>query len=101
MISLLLLILSIILSGILIRIGAIALELTGLPEEQAEFQALSASSGVGYTTKESEFILSHPQRRKIISLLIDLGSAGIITTIATLAGTILSSQNIVKSVSQK
>ena len=101
MISLLLLLLSITLSNIMSRIGAIALELTGLPEEQAAFQALSATSGVGYTTKEAEFILSHPQRRKIISSLIDFGSAGIITTIATLVGTILSGQSIAKSVSAK
>jgi peroxiredoxin len=101
MISLLLLFLSIILSSILTRIGAIALELTGLPEEQAAFQSLSASSGVGYTTKESEYILSNPQRRKIVSVLIDLGSAGIITTMATLAGTIISGQSIARSVAAK
>lgn len=94
MISLLLLFLTILISGIFERIGAIALELTGLPEEQAEFQALSAFSGVGFTTKEAEFALGHPQRRKIIAALINFGSAGVITTLVTLGGTLLSSKSI-------
>ena len=97
MISLLLLLLTLILSAIIVRIGAIALELTGLPMEQASFQSLSSFSGVGDTTKEAEFVLSHPQRRSIIKTLIVLGSAGVVTTVATLGGTLLSSQSIMHS----
>lgn len=100
MISLLLLFLTIIISGIFERIGAIALELTGMPEEQAEFQALSAFSGVGFTTKEAEFALGHPQRRKIITALINFGSAGIITTLITLGGTLLSGKSILETFSR-
>ena len=97
MISLLLLLLTLILSAIIVRIGAIALELTGLPMEQASFQALTSLSGVGYTTKEAEFVLSHPQRRRIIKTLIVLGSAGVVTTVATLGGAVLSSHSIMSS----
>jgi hypothetical protein len=73
----------IVLSITVVRIGAMAFELTGLSEEVAAFQAQSAFSGVGFTTAESESIVSHPLRRKIARLLILLGSAGFTSTIAT------------------
>jgi len=74
----------IIVSMIIIRIGTIALVLTGLSQEVASFQAQSAFSGVGFTTAESEFIVSHPVRRKILRLMMLLGSAGLTTAITTL-----------------
>jgi len=77
------------LSIIVVRIGAIALELTGLSSEVASFQAQSAFSGVGFTTVESETIVSHPVRRRIIRILILLGSAGIMSVIATLVLTFI------------
>lgn len=49
-----------------IRVGAIVLELTGLSTDVAAFQAQSAFSGAGFTTSESESIVNHPVRRKII-----------------------------------
>ncbi len=84
MIAALSLLIIITLSVIIVRIGAIALELTGLPTEVASFQAQSAFSGVGFTTEESEMIVTHPARRKIIRIIILLGSAGISSSIATL-----------------
>jgi hypothetical protein len=71
-------------SMIVVRIGAAALKLTGLSEESARFQALSAFTGAGFTTSESEQVVGHPVRRRIISLLLRFGSAGIISAIATL-----------------
>jgi hypothetical protein len=62
----------------------VALELTGLSSEIASFQAQSAFSGVGFTTIESEAIVTHPVRRRIIRVLILLGSAGVTTSMATL-----------------
>lgn len=87
----------IILSITVIRIGSIAFELTGLSPEVATFQAQSAFSGVGFTTEESETIVSHPVRRKIARFLILLGSAGITSTIATFILTFLgeSSQTVI------
>ncbi|WFO76367.1 TrkA C-terminal domain-containing protein [Desulfurococcaceae archaeon MEX13E-LK6-19] len=71
-------------SIIVVRIGTIALKMTGLSRDIAAFQAQSAFSGVGFTTSESEYVVSHPVRRKIIRILMLLGSAGITTTMASL-----------------
>lgn len=84
MIALFSLLVIILLSIAVVRIGSIALELTGLSPEIASFQAQSAFSGVGFTTHESETIVTHPLRRRIIRILIMLGSAGITTSMATL-----------------
>jgi hypothetical protein len=67
------------------RIASMALVLTGVSRELARFQARSAFTAVGYTTSESEAITTHPVRRRIISMLMLLGSAGIVTVIASLA----------------
>jgi Trk-type K+ transport system membrane component len=72
-------------SFIIVRIGAIAFQLTGLEWSLAKFQALSCFSGTGFTTKEAELVTSHPQRRKIATILIILGNAGLVTMIATVA----------------
>ncbi|ASJ11301.1 potassium transporter TrkA [Thermococcus sp. P6] len=69
---------------LIVRIGAIALEMTGLSKDVASFQAQSAFSGAGFTTNESEYVVSNPVRRRIIRTLIFLGSAGITSAIATL-----------------
>lgn len=71
-------------SLLIIRTGTIALVMTGMPEEIASFQAASAFSGAGFTTNEAELIVSSPQRRRIVKLLIRSGSVGIVTAIATL-----------------
>ena len=67
-----------------VRIGAVALELTGLSAEVAAFQAQSAFSGAGFTTSESENIVNHAVRRKIIRILILIGNVGLVSTGATL-----------------
>jgi hypothetical protein len=72
-------------SFIIVRIGAVAFQLTGLEWSLAKFQALSCFSGTGFTTKESELIMGDPRRRRIASILIVLGNAGLVTMIATVA----------------
>lgn len=89
MIALISLLVIILLSIVVVRIGSIALELTGLSPEIASFQSQSAFSGVGFTTQESEAIVIHPVRRRIIRILILLGSAGVTTSIATLVLTFM------------
>lgn len=81
----------ILVSIIFVRVGSVALELTGLSSDVASFQAQSAFSGVGFTTSESEIIVNHPLRRRIIKLLILTGSAGMTSSIATLILTFVSS----------
>lgn len=78
------LLLVIALSLLVVRVGAVALIMTGLSEEVAQFQALSAFSGAGFTTDEAEAIVTQLARRRIVSYLIRLGAAGVVTAISTL-----------------
>jgi hypothetical protein len=86
--SVVLLLLAISVSFIAVRIGALALELTGMPWDHAKFQALSAFTNAGFTTRESEEVTRHPLRRRIASIMIVLGNAGLITTIGSLASSL-------------
>ncbi|MBU0759599.1 MAG: hypothetical protein KKC66_04720 [Candidatus Omnitrophica bacterium] len=86
--NLFLFIVILIVSFIVVRIGAIAFQLTGLEWSLAKFQALSCFTGTGFTTKEAELITGSPQRRSIASVLIVLGHAGLVTMIATFANTL-------------
>jgi hypothetical protein len=58
--------------------GSIALEATGMERRKARFQAISALTTSGFTTRESEGVMSHPRRRLIASWMMFLGSVGII-----------------------
>lgn len=84
MIVLITFLLVVLFSIVVVRIGTVALKMTGLSREVAAFQAQSAFSGVGFTTSESEYVVSHPVRRRIVSVLMLLGSAGITSAMATL-----------------
>ncbi|MFH1355134.1 MAG: hypothetical protein ABIH19_03190, partial [Candidatus Omnitrophota bacterium] len=86
--NILLFIVTIVISFIAIRIGAIAFELTGLEWSLAKFQALSCFTGTGFTTKEAELVVGNPQRRRIASVLMVLGNAGLVTLIATFANSL-------------
>ena len=55
--NLLLFIITIIISFIAVRIGAIVFELTGIEWSLAKFQALSCFGGTDFTTKEAELIV--------------------------------------------
>ena len=86
--NLVLFIMVLIISFIIIRIGAIAFQLTGIEWSLAKFQALSCFTATGFTTKESELITSDLRRRRIASVLIVLGHAGFVTMIATFANSL-------------
>jgi hypothetical protein len=66
------------------RIATRMLIHTGMSQESAQFQARSAFTGAGFTTAESEAVLNHPLRRRIIRALILLGNAGIVSVLASL-----------------
>lgn len=66
------------------RIATIALMHTGLSKNVAKFQARSALSTCGFSTSESERIMNHPIRRKIILTLMLLGNIGVITVLSSL-----------------
>ncbi len=89
MIALLSFLTIIVISIAVIRIGTTALELTGLSKDVASFQALSAFTGSGFTSSETETVMSNPVRRKIARILMLLGSAGITSLVATFLLTFL------------
>jgi hypothetical protein len=87
-------------SFIIVRIGAVAFQLTGLEWSLAKFQSLSCFSGTGFTTKEAELITGDPRRRRIASILIVLGNAGIVTMIATAASALNPDQVLIVRLSE-
>lgn len=84
MIAIATLLLVLVVSLLITRMASLALTHTGLSRQAAAFQARSAFTGVGFTTKESEKVVNHPVRRRILLLLMLLGNAGIVTAITTL-----------------
>jgi len=78
------LLITILISFIIVRIGGFALQLTGIEPEVARFQALSAFSGTGFTTTEAERVVRHKTRRRIVTALIIMGNAGLVAIIGTL-----------------
>ncbi len=72
------------LSVLVIRVASVALRLTGLSDDIARFQALSAFTGTGFITLEAETIVNYPVRRRIVSSLMIVGNLGLVTVLATL-----------------
>lgn len=75
------------------RLATIALTVTGMARPAARFQARSALTGVGFTTTESESIVSHPARRRIIMALMLVGNVGLTTAVAGLLAGFLSADD--------
>lgn len=71
-------------SALITKISTILLVHTGLSTESAKFQSRSAYTGVGFSTSESEKIMDHPVRRRIIFNLMIIGNAGIVTVMSSL-----------------
>lgn len=80
-------------SVFVVRIAAVALRLTGMPADVARFQARSAFSGAGFTTSESEAVVNHPIRRRLIGLLMLWGNIGLVTVIATFIVSFIGTEN--------
>ncbi|NQT22206.1 MAG: hypothetical protein HQ579_02085 [Candidatus Omnitrophica bacterium] len=74
----------VIISAIVVKVATVALKLTGMEDAKARFQALSAFTGTGFTTKDSELIVENRTRQKIVMVLMILGNAGLITVITAL-----------------
>ncbi len=71
------------LSVSIVRIAAVAMRLTGLPENVARFQCVSALTGTGFTTHEAEMIVNYPVRRRIVVTLMVLGNLGLVSIAST------------------
>src|SRR3954462_15436638 len=66
------------------RVATVVLEATGMSKHAARFQARSAFTGSGFTTRESESVVDHPVRRKVIMWLMLLGNAGLVAAAGSL-----------------
>lgn len=84
MIAIVVLLLAIGLSLVITRTAAVMLELTGMSRDSARFQSRAAYCGVGYNSPETQCIVEHPVRRRIISTLMLLGNAGTATVVSTM-----------------
>lgn len=73
---------------VIVVAGASAYELTGLDRNEAIFQSLSAFTGAGFTTLQSEKVVENKSRRRITMTLIVLGWAAAATVVATLVRSI-------------
>ncbi|CEG25626.1 TrkA C-terminal domain-containing protein [Bacillus sp. B-jedd] len=80
---------------ILIYIGIILLvielctnivELTGLEKPVARFQVISMLTNTGFTTGESELIITHPIRRRLGAFLILFGAFSLAVIISAISG---------------
>jgi hypothetical protein len=67
-----------------VRVATVILKLTGLDEKTARFQAISAFTGTGFTTKEAETVLVDDMRRKTVTVLMIMGKVGIISVIGSI-----------------
>ena len=84
MVGLITLLATLVISLLVTRIGAVALTLTGMAQDAARFQARSAYTGVGFTTSESEQVVNHPVRRRVLATLMLTGNIGIAVVIASM-----------------
>ncbi len=71
-------------SLVIVRVASVFLRLTGLPDHVARFQSISALTGAGFTTTESEAIVNFPIRRKVIVALMLLGNLGLVSVASTI-----------------
>lgn len=71
-------------SLVIVRVASVILRLTGLPDQIARFQSISALTGAGFTTTESEAIVNFPIRRKVIVALMLLGNLGLVSVASTI-----------------
>ena len=63
---------------------------TGLPDERARFQVISLLTGCGFTTRESEMILSNRRRRRLARITMLFGYVFNITIVSALVNVFLS-----------
>ena len=80
-------------SFLITKIASIALMHTGLSRDSARFQARSALTGCGFTTAESEVVVNHPVRRRILMMLMLVGNVGIVTVLSSAIVTFVSFGN--------
>ena len=89
-VSISLFILIILLYWVISELFAILFRFTGLPDEKARFQVLSLLTGCGFTTRESEIVLSTRARRALARRIMLFGYVFNITIVSALINLFLS-----------
>lgn len=79
-----------VMSLIITRVATVALALTGMSHQAARFQARSALTGAGFTTTESERVVNHPVRRRVIMALMLIGNTGLVLAAALMVALLAS-----------
>ena len=80
----------ILLYWIITELFTILFRFTGLPDERARFQVISLLTGTGFTTKESELILSSRHRRRLARITMLFGYVFNITIVSAFINVFLS-----------
>ncbi len=80
----------ILLYWVISELFAMLFRFTGLPEEKARFQVISLLTGCGFTTRESEFLLSSRIRRRMARITMLFGYVFNITIVSALVNVFLS-----------
>lgn len=86
------------LSVLIVRIAGVAMRLTGLADNVARFQCISALTGTGYSTHESEMIVNYPIRRRILVAVMVLGNLGMVSFASTFIVTFISIESEVEAI---
>jgi len=80
----------ILLYWVITELFTILFRFTGLPDERARFQVISLLTGCGFTTKESEMILSNRRRRRLARVTMLFGYVFNITIVSAFINVFLS-----------
>lgn len=80
----------ILLYWIISEVFTVLFRLIGLPEEKARFQVISLLTGTGFTTHESEMILSSRSRRRFARITMLFGYVFNVTIVSALINVFLS-----------
>ena len=75
---------------VIAELFTILFRFTGLPDEKARFQVLSLLTGTGFTTHESEMILSTRRRRRLARVTILFGYVFNLTVVTSFINVVLS-----------
>ena len=80
----------ILLYWVISEVFTVLFRLIGLPEEKARFQVVSLLTGTGFTTRESEMILSNRPRRRLARITMLFGYVFNITFVSAVVNVFIS-----------
>ena len=80
----------ILLYWVITELFAIFFRFTGLPDEKARFQVISLLTGCGFTTRESEMMLTNRPRRRLARITMLFGYVFNITIVTTFINVFIS-----------